>query len=61
MKVNKTVDLEMDGVDITEMFKRKLLETCSDTSVAYKNNMESFGAMLQEVADKAFHLGQKNP
>lgn len=61
MKVNKSVDLETEGVDITKMFERKLLETCAETSVTYSNNMKAFAEMLQEVADKAFKLGQQNP
>lgn len=57
MKIKKSVDLDRDGINITEMFRRKLLETCGDDSVVYNNNMESFAKMLQEVADTAFKLG----
>lgn len=61
MKVKKIVDLDRDGINITEMFRRKLAETCPEHSQAYENNMNAFQEMLQEVADKAFRLGQKNP
>ena len=60
MKVKKTVDLDRDGINITCMYEDKLLETCDRTSVKYSNCMESFNNMLQEVADKAFKLGQDN-
>lgn len=60
MKVRKTVDMDRDSINITKMFERKLLETCIVGSIVYDNNMREFEKMLQEVADKAFKLGQEN-
>lgn len=60
MKIKKSIDLGDDAINITTMFEIQLLENCNKTSNKYKNNMESFQEFLQEVADKAFKLGQED-
>ena len=61
MKVKKTVNLDRDNINITCLFERVLVESCDKTSNKYRNQMGTFETMLQEVADKAFALGQEEP
>jgi hypothetical protein len=58
MKVVKSVDLDRDGEQITTLFESKV-RALYGPSDDYNNNMQVFLVMLQEVADKAFELGQE--
>jgi hypothetical protein len=61
MKVKKSIDMSGGScMDLIGMFQRKLIETCGENTNFYKNNMESFEKMLQEIVDKAFQLGQES-
>lgn len=60
MRVIKVI--ELDGTDrsaeLRGMFECRLLETCVITSQVYAANMKAFDEILQEIAQKAFDLGQ---
>lgn len=58
MKVRKTVGLEREGINTTELFKRQLIANHGESTTAYSNDLRMFNGMLQELADKAFQLGQ---
>lgn len=61
MRVKKSIDMS-DGrcQDLVRMFERKLVETCGVQTAVYKNNMNAFEEMLQEIVDQAFTLGRED-